>query len=47
MTQYSTLNVKLFYLLLNKSGIKNGAEVTLNLASNVIINSKSETNFPV
>ena len=46
MTQYSTLNVKLFYLLLNKSGIKNGAEVTLNLASNVIINSKSETNFP-
>ena len=33
MTQYNTLNVKLFNSLLNKfkSAIKNGNEVTLNL----------------
>ena len=29
-----------------KSGIKNGTEVTVNLSSNQIGNSKDETNFP-
>ena len=29
-----------------KSTIKNGTEVTLNLSSNLIINSNNETNFP-
>ena len=35
MTQYNTLNVKLFNSQLNKlkSGIKNRTEVTLNLSS--------------
>ena len=34
MSQYNTLNVKLFNLQLNKlkSGIKNGTEVTLKLS---------------
>ena len=37
MTQYNTLNVKSFNPLINnlKSGIKNGAEVTLKLSTNV------------
>ena len=37
MTQYNTLNVKLSNSLVNnlKSGIKNGAEVTLKLSTNV------------
>ena len=48
MAQYSTLNIKLSNLQLNKlkSGIKNGTEVTLKLSSNVIGNSNDETNFP-
>ena len=47
MAQYNTLNVKLFNSQLNKlkSGIKNGAEVTLNLLSNLIRNSNDEINF--
>ena len=49
MTQYNTLNVKLFNSQLNKlkSAIKNGFEVTLNLSSNLIRNSNDETNFPL
>ena len=47
MTKYNTLNVKLscsqLYKL--KFGIKNKTEVTLNLSSNVIGDSNSETNF--
>ena len=37
MTQYNTLNVKLSNSLVHnlKSGIKNGAEVTLKLSTNV------------
>ena len=48
MTQYNTLNVKLFILQLNKlkSAIKNGAAVTLNLSSNIIGGSNDENNFP-
>ena len=48
MTQYNTSNVKLSNSQLNKlkSGIKNGTEVTLNLSSNFIGNSKDETHFP-
>ena len=48
MTQYNTLNVKLFNSLLNKfkSAIKNGNEVTLNLSSNLIGTSDDKTNFP-
>ena len=48
MAQYNTLNVKLSNLELNKlkSGIKNGTEVTLSLASNVIGNSNDKYNFP-
>ena len=40
MTQYNTLKVKLSNLQLNKlkSGIRNGAEVTLNLSSNLVGN---------
>ena len=47
MTQYNTLNVKLFILQLNKlkSAIKNGAAVTLNLSSNIIGGSNDENNF--
>ena len=38
MTQYNTLNVKLSNSQLNKlkSGIKNNAEVTLKISSNVV-----------
>ena len=48
MTQCNTSNVKLSSSQHNKikSGIKNGAEVTLNFSSNVIGNSNDETNFP-
>ena len=48
MTQYNTLNVKLFNSLLNKfkSAIKSGNEVTLNLSSNLIGTSDDKTNFP-
>ena len=48
MTQYNTLNVKLSNSQPNelKSGIKSGTEVTLNISSNVIVNSNDETNFP-
>ena len=40
MTQYNTLNAKLSNSQLNKlkSTIQNGTEVTLNLASNLIVN---------
>ena len=42
MTQYNTLNVKLFNSQLNKlkSGIKNATEVTLKITSNVVGDSK-------
>ena len=48
MTQYKILNVKLSNLQFNKlkSGIKDGAEVTLNLSSNVVGDSNDKTNFP-
>ena len=46
MTQYNTLNVKLFNSQLNKIFNKNQTEVTLNLSSNLIKNSNDETNFP-
>ena len=48
MTQYNTLNVKLFNSHLNmlKSGIENGTEVLLNLSSKLIRSSNDETNFP-
>ena len=48
MTQYNTSNVNLSNSQCNKlkSGIKNGTKVTLNLSSNVIVNSNEETNFP-
>ena len=47
MTQYNTVNVKLSNSQLNKSksALKSDAEVTLNLASNLIGNSNDETNF--
>ena len=46
MTQYNTLNVKLFNSQLNKIFNKNETEVTLNLSSNLIRNSNDEINFP-
>ena len=48
MTQYNTLNVKLFISQLNKlkSGKKNGTEKTLNLSSNIVGHFNDETNFP-
>ena len=48
MTQYNILNVTLSNSQLNKlkSGVKDGTEVTLNLASNVVGDSNNETNFP-
>ena len=48
MTQYNTLNVKLSNSQLNKlkSGIKNGAEVTLKSSSKVVGDSNDENNFP-
>ena len=47
MTQYNTLNVKLFNLQLNKlkSGIKNGIAVTLKFSPNVNGDSNDENNF--
>ena len=47
MTQYNTLNVKLSDSQLNKlkSGIKNGAEVTLKISSNIIGDSNDEKKF--
>ena len=47
MIQYNTLSVKLSNSQINKlkSAIKNGAELTLNLSSNLIGNSNDETNF--
>ena len=47
MTQYNTLNVKLFNSQLNKLklGIKNDNEVTLKISSNVIGDSNGENNF--
>ena len=48
MTQYNTLNVKLSNSQLNKlkSGIKNGAEGTLKISSNVVGDSNDENDFP-
>ena len=48
MTQYNTLNVKLFNWQLNKlkSGIKNCTEITLKILANVVGNSNDENNFP-
>ena len=48
MTQYNILNVKLSNSQLNilKSGIKNGAVVTLKLSSNVAGYCNDENNFP-
>ena len=47
MTQYNTINVKLFNSHINqvKSSIKNGIELTLNLSSNLIGTCNDETNF--
>ena len=46
MTQYNSLNVKLWNSHLNKlkSAIENEAEVVLRLSSNII--GDNETNFP-
>ena len=48
MTQYNTSNVKLSNSQLEKlkSGIKNGAEVTLKFSSKVVGASNDENNFP-
>ena len=48
MTEYNTLNIKLFNLQLekSKSGIRNSTEVTFNLSSNLVSDSNDETNFP-
>ena len=48
MTQYSSLNVKLSNLQLNKlkSSIKNEADVVLRISSNMVGNSNDNTNFP-
>ena len=47
MTKFNTINTKSSSLQLNelKSGIKNGTEVTLNLSSNLTVNSNDEINF--
>ena len=47
MTQYNTLNVKLSNSQLTnlKIGIKNGAQATLNLLSNMVGDSNNETKF--
>ena len=47
MTHFNTLNIYLSNLQLNElnSGIKNSAEVTLNLSSNVVGDSIDEINF--
>ena len=44
MTQYNILNVKLSNSQLNKLkfAIKNGTEVSLNLSSNMIVNSNKK-----
>ena len=48
MNQYITLNIKLSNSQLNKlkSGIKNSAQVTLNLSSYTSGDSNDDTNFP-
>ena len=48
MTKQNTLNIRLSNSQLNKlkPGIKSGNEVNLNVLSNLIGNSKDETNFP-
>ena len=48
MTQYSTLNVTMSNLQLNKfrSRIKNGTEVALKLSWNAVSDSNDENNFP-
>ena len=45
MTQYNMLNVKLQLNKL-KFSIKNRTDISLNLWSNLIVNSNEETNFP-
>ena len=47
MTQYSSLNVRLSNLQLNKlsSSIKIETDVVLGLSSNMVSNSGDETNF--
>ena len=49
MTHFNTLNIDLPNLQLNElySGIKNSAEVTLNLSSNVVGDSIDEINFQI
>ena len=48
MTQYNTLNVKLFNSQLNEleSGIKVSTEVTSNFSSSMVGGSNDETNIP-
>ena len=53
MTQYNTLNIKLYNSQLNKlksgikkSAIKNGIEVTFEFSSNVVSDSNDENDFP-
>ena len=48
MNQYKTLNIKLSSLQVNnlKTRIENGAEVTLNLPSNIVDDSKDDNDFP-
>ena len=48
MTQYNTLYAKLSNSHINKlkSGRENGAEVTINLSSNVVGEYNDGTNFP-
>ena len=48
MTQYNTLNVKLFTSKLNKlkAGMKNGTKVNLKISSSVVGDSNDENNFP-
>ena len=47
MTQYNTLNLKLFNSQLHKwkLGIKNGTEVTSKISSNDVGDSNDENNF--
>ena len=47
VAQYSTVNVKLYSLQLNKlkSDIRNGTQLILNLLSNVVSDFNDETNF--
>ena len=48
MTQYNTLNLKLFNSQLNKLnlGRKNSTGVTLKILSKVAVDSNDENNFP-